>query len=244
MTTPIGKEPEDPYALETGGTPYVPYDPTNHSNLPPTLGTAQPNSHEFEYNTDERCAVVLVLDNSNSMKGEPIRLLNEAVSKLHRNLTEDPIIAAKVDIAMVMFNHNLNFRDFVNATEYQPPVMEAGGGTNLSFALRVALDMVAKRKEVYRANGISYHRPWIILITDGYPQHDSENELNEIGSRIREADSKRECSLFTITCGDANDTAHELLREKITPPGQATQENYGNQFQRIVQLAQQLLSSC
>ena len=88
------------------------------------------------------------------MKGEPIKLLNEAVKQFHRNLTEDPLIAIKVDIGMVTFNHNMIYTDFVNATEFKPPVMHASGGTKLSFALSVALDMVAKRKDVYRINGI------------------------------------------------------------------------------------------
>ena len=236
MTIPTAKEPIDPDAIQPADYIYRPY-PSDGNVIDdhlPTLGGPTGHEAEFEHNAEERCAVVLVLDTSNSMKGEPIKLLNEAVKRFHRNLTEDPLIAIKVDIGMVTFNHNMIYTDFVNATEFKPPVMHASGGTRLSFALGVALDMVAKRKDVYRINGISYHRPWIVLITDGYPEHDSEVDLEETGQRVRTADANKECSLFTITCGDANETAGQMLKDKITPPGKppkkTTEANFSELF--------------
>ena len=148
MTIPTGKEPIDPDASQPGSHIYRPY-PSDGNVIDdhlPTLGGPTGHEAEFEHNAEERCAVVLVLDTSNSMKGEPIKLLNEAIKQFHRNLTEDSLIAIKVDIGMVTFKHNRIYTDFVNATEFKPPVMHASGGTKLSFALSAALDMVAKRK--------------------------------------------------------------------------------------------------
>ena len=109
MNSATSNEPTNPHASQPAEVLYVPY-PRNgkisDSNLP-TLGKPTGHQAEFEHNAEERCAVVLVLDISASMVGEPIRLLNEAVNKLHRNLLEDPLIAAKVDLGMVMFNHNV-----------------------------------------------------------------------------------------------------------------------------------------
>ena len=236
MTSATSNEPTNPHASQPAEVLYVPY-PRNgkisDSNLP-TLGKPTGNQAEFEHNAEERCAVVLVLDISASMTGEPIRLLNEAVNKFHRNLLEDPLIAAKVDVGMVMFNHNVSYHDFINATEFQPPTMQPSGGTVLSFPLNMALDMVAKRKDVYKINGISYHRPWIVLITDGYPEHDSDDELYAAGERVRAADANKECSLFTITCGTANETTVAMLKDKITPPGKppkkTTEANFSELF--------------
>ena len=186
MTTPTGTELTDPYVEQPPQEVYVPYG--EEASGAPTIGAPQADAPEFANNTEERCAVVLLLDTSNSMNGAPIDLLNAAVRKFHSNLMEDPLIAAKVDIALVTFNHNIRYYDFTNATRFQPTQMQASGGTNLSFAINVAIDMVAKRKDTYRLNGVSYHRPWILLITDGYPEHDSHNELVAADQRIRQGD--------------------------------------------------------
>ena len=91
------------------------------------------------------------------------------------------------------FNNLARYHPFMNAEIWQPPTIEPGGGTCLSFALNVALDAVAQRKDDYRMNGISYYRPWIVLLTDGYPEHDSKDELTW--------PSKNECE--KLTTGDS-----------------------------------------
>ena len=236
MTT--GKELENP-VQEYRGNQYVPY-PTEgikdqNSNLQPTIGQPAPDKEEFLNNTEERCAVVLALDKSASMAGEPARLLNEAVNKFKNNMMEDITVARKIDIAVVQFNHMAQSYPFQNAESWQPPIIQPEGGTCLSFALNIAMDMVSQRKDDYRMNGISHHRPWIVLLTDGYPQHDSDAEIDAVGERIRDSHDQKQFNLFAITCGDANESAITLIRDKITPPGRppkkTTEANFSELFQ-------------
>ena len=240
MTTPTPKtSPQHiPEVLEQTSSPaYVPYPPEGikdeNSNLRPTVGRPQANKAEYRDNTDERCAVVLVLDRSASMNGEPVRELNEALLKFKSNLMEDATVARKVDIAMNEFNNLALYHPFKNAETWQPPTIEPAGGTCLSYALNVAMDAVTQRKDEYRMNGISYHRPWILLLTDGYPEHDSEDELTAVGRRLREAHDRRQCNLFVVTCGDANESAISLLREKITPPNRPPKKTKATNFSEL-----------
>ncbi len=231
-----GREPNSP-RLPAEAASYVPYNGgvPNPFGEQPTLGIPIEDDPEFATNREERCAVILVIDTSGSMIGNRIDLLNQAISSFHSTILADPQVATKVDIALITFSHYLLWDDFVNANQFQPVHLRPDGGTVISFPLSVALDMVTKRKDTYRLNGISYHRPWIILITDGDPEHDTDEDIDEISRRLRQAEDLRQCSLFTITCGEANrQETYNLLRDKIAPPNRppkkTTEANFAELF--------------
>jgi uncharacterized protein YegL len=65
-------------------------------------------------------------------------------------------------------------QNFQPVSEMKVPELKAYGASPLGEALRMGLDMVAKRKEVYSLAGTPYYRPWIFCITDGTPTDDWE----------------------------------------------------------------------
>ena len=231
MTTNQGHE-----TLITAGHGYVPYDTAHRdsSSSPPTIGQPLSEADEFSSNRDERCPIVLVLDTSGSMAGSPIKQLNQALKQFHSELNEDPSVAQKVDIGVITFNNTVTWEEFVNASSFSPPALHANGGTIISFPLGVAIDMVTKRKDSYRLNGISHHRPWIVLITDGYPEHDTDRDIDQISRRLRDGEDQRQFSLFVITCNDANDKrTTDLLSQKIAPPNRPPKKTQEYNFSEL-----------
>jgi uncharacterized protein YegL len=140
---------------------------------------------EFADNPEPRCAVVLLLDTSGSMHGQPIVELNDGLKAFDAALRADRLASLRVEVAVVTFGgavRALNVsgagspdipfdaeQAFVIADNFHPPSLSANGETPMGEAARRALALLRERKEIYKRNGVDYFRPWIFLITDGQP---------------------------------------------------------------------------
>ena len=60
-------------------------------------------------------------------------------------------------------------QDFATLENLKIPHLTAAGRTPMSEAILRGLQLLAERKRIYKANRISYYRPWIFLLTDGAP---------------------------------------------------------------------------
>src|SRR5690349_4235596 len=139
--------------------------------MPVTAHRSLEESVEFAENPEPRCPCVLLLDTSASMQGRPIDALNEGVRMFRENLAKDPLASRRVEVAVVTYDSQVEVvQDFVTADAFDPPTLKTRGFTFMGTAILTALEMIDERKALYRANGIAYYRPWVLLITDGGPQ--------------------------------------------------------------------------
>ncbi len=135
---------------------------------------------DFASNPEPRCPCILLLDVSGSMSGRPINELNAGLVTFRDELLADPLALKRVELGIVTFGPVHVEQPFTSAANFFPPILFAQGDTPMGAAITKALDMVEERKREYRANGISYYRPWIFLITDGAPTDEWQAAANKV----------------------------------------------------------------
>lgn len=155
---------------------------------------------EFADNPEPRCPCLLLLDVSGSMRGQPITELNAGLVTLKDELSSDALAMKRVEIGIITFGPVRTELPFQSSATFYPPSLSAQGDTPMGEAVLQGLEMVKQRKSEYRANGISYYRPWIFLITDGSPT----DEWQRAAASIREGEASKAFAFFTIGIKGAN----------------------------------------
>lgn len=160
---------------------------------------------EFAENPEPRCPCVLLLDTSGSMQGPAIEALNQGLQAFKTDLAKDPLASRRVEIAVVTFDNEIKtVQDFVTVDNFQPPVLSAQGQTFMGGAIQRALDLIQSRKSQYRANGISYYRPWVFMITDGEPQGEPDNVVQTASQRLQREETEKRVAFFAVGVESAN----------------------------------------
>ena len=112
--------------------------------------------------------VVILIDNSGSMCGQAISNVEKSVNRFAADICKDPKAADRVDICVMSFNESVTvLQDWCPITEMRKVELSAGGGTNMSAALRKAVDKLRERGHLYENNGIEVRMPYLIILTDG-----------------------------------------------------------------------------
>ena len=165
---------------------------------------------EFADNPEPRCPVVMLLDTSGSMKGQPIQELNEGLRSFSAAVKADPLASLRVEVAIVTFGGSVQVLDvrggkgatsdfdagqaFATVDLFQPPTLTASGGTPMGEAARRALVLLRERKEIYKQNSLDYFRPWLFLITDGQPT----DEWRSAAQQVKDEEARKGVLFFGV----------------------------------------------
>jgi len=122
-------------------------------------------------NPTPRCACILVLDTSGSMAGQPIKELNEGLVRFIEEVKGDELAQYSVEIGVISAGPDVKQQMPLVPAHLIENVstLRASGGTPLGEAVNNALDMLEIRKNEYKAKGVPYYQPWLVLISDGAP---------------------------------------------------------------------------
>ena len=121
-------------------------------------------------NPAPRCPVILLLDTSGSMDGEPLRELQCGLDQFLQETSDDETASMSVELEVITFGNKAEIASaFAPVCDIadMPPVLTASGMTPLGGALKLADSELKVRRRLYKQKGIASYKPWIVLMTDG-----------------------------------------------------------------------------
>ncbi|KOR32754.1 hypothetical protein TI05_05265 [Achromatium sp. WMS3] len=182
-------------------------------------------TESFADNPEPRCPCLLLLDNSFSMHGNPIQELNAGLSQFKEELVSDSLAMKRIEVAIITFGPVIVESQFYTAANFSPPILSAKNNTPMGEAIEKGIDLIVERKEEYKANGISYYRPWIFLITDGGPTDEWRNAAN----LVHNGEESKAFAFFAVGIEGAN---MEVLRQiSVREPLKLQGLNFKDMFQ-------------
>ena len=161
---------------------------------------------EFVDNPEPRCACLLLLDNSVSMRGSPIDQLNEGLKIFRDELAADSLASKRVEVGIVTFGPVNVETHFTSAQNFQAPTLSVAGDTPMGQAIETGLSMLRSRKDMYDSKGISYYRPWVFLITDGGPT----DSWSHAAQMVHDGEGSDAFSFYAVGVEGAN---FDILRQ-------------------------------
>lgn len=142
------------------------------------------------------------------------------------------------EICIVTFGDKAScILDFASIENQQVPEITSGGDTAMGEGVNLALDRLEERKQDYRAKGVDYYQPWLVIMSDGVP-NGSVIEMERSVSRVTEMVNEKKLTVFAIGIGNEADK-NSLSR---LSPRRAPAKLQGINFQEFFEWLSQSVS--
>ena len=165
-------------------------------------------------NYEQKCLCVLVLDTSGSMNADnAIGQLNQGLQTFKSQIMNDETARDRLEIAIVSFNSEIKVELQPSLiSEIEMPTLKASGQTQLVRAIEEAQQVIKDRKDYYKSKGLTYYRPWIVVMTDGDP-YPANQDIDGIAQKILEDADAKKYVFFMIGVGNE---VHDDVLSKLT----------------------------
>ena len=165
---------------------------------------------ESPENFEQKSICCFVVDVSGSMSGSPINQLNKGLQEFYTEIQNDSTTSNRLEIAIVEFSSIIDTIVQPSLIEnFQMPTLTTKGSTKLVDGVREAISLVEARKDWYKSTQQPYLRPWIILITDGEPDYDQDNDA--LALEIESATKDKKFVFLSLGVENANMTFLEKI---------------------------------
>ncbi len=205
-----------PHARVRDRRSHRPYEHPLSTDLAPMPTTEFGGTQPLNY--EQRRPVVLLVDTSPSMSepaGESTAIaeVNRGLQHFARQVHDNPITAARLDLALVSFDSDATVqRPFALIGDAPLPDLHCDGGcTNLVAGVERSLQLLRERKAWYDEVGLPRYRGYLLVITDGAPTNSAE-ELAALRARLHDAVTRKHLHTWAFaTTGAPLDALRDLV---------------------------------
>jgi uncharacterized protein YegL len=167
-------------------------------------------------NRSKLIPIAICVDRSWSMsEGTKKPDLETALKKFYSDIEADPRTRYGADLCLIGFSgdaHVMQPFSSIDAVQRDVDLELEMTGTNISGAVNLALDLLAKRREYYKqaAGGRRAARPTLVLMTDGDSNVGEDDEPRVI-KQVQEMADQKKLTVITIAIGDDGELNWEKL---------------------------------
>lgn len=194
----------------------------------------------YHENPSQRSPCLLVLDlcRPGTLRDAPaapaagIAALDEGLRLLLNDLQADQLAQHKVQLSIVEAGgpgpHAEVLVDWMDAAEFRHlPVLQRGSASHLAQGMRLALQHVEQHKQTLRRFGVTYTRPWIMVVSSGVLS-EPMSVWEGVGQDCRQAERDKRCVIFPILMDDGDSTALRML--SAAPVAHLSSARFRNYF--------------
>ncbi len=169
--------------------------------------------------------------------------LIEALADFKEMLMENAVSKESVDLCIVTFSDFANvFMDFTPiASVDMPQNLETADYTDLGAGLKLSLDELNARKNLYKAQAVEYYQPILVVMSDG-AANGNEALFEEVCAQIHKQESERRLSVFSIVLDDKS-AKSSLEKISSRPPLGLKSSNFKEFFNWLSQSIDRVSSS-
>ena len=170
--------------------------------------------------------VLLVIDTSSSMAGDPIDAVNHTLPELKQLILDDPTVGEIARIAIITFATDATMAlDLCDLAHTQLPQLTAGGSTNYTAAFETTRHTLETTIRGL-GKGTRFHTPVVFFLSDGQPT--TGGDWSSALSTLTDPGWKFRPEIVTFGFGHAHPdtlakiaTHHALLATDAPPAEQA-----------------------
>lgn len=156
-----------------------------------------------------RLPVYLLLDCSGSMAGDPIIAVNEGLGQLYRELINNPRAVETASLGVITFGGQASKYPLTPIDQFQPPALNASGGTPMGGAFRALADSIGQDLKP-NANGVKGdYSPLVFLLTDGEPTDEWQGQV----ARLKSFRDNQRPTIIALGCGSS---VNESMLHQVT----------------------------